>query len=221
MTRVVDPHLQELRQTLLRMGGRAEAILEKAVRAIAERDAALASEIAEDDLEIDRLDVEVDEAVLRLLALQAPVATDLRQVVAIKMVATDLERVGDLARNMAKSAIRLSGRPEVPIPEVLLRLAGSAQDALRRALDSFSRGDAAAARAVVDDDDRIDEEQDDVVRRELEEIASHPELASQAVDFIFVAKNLERVGDHATNIAEDAILVAEARNVKHAAKLAG
>ena len=220
MSRVFDPVLRDLRETLLLMGGRAEAILDKAVRAVLERDETLAAEVAEDDIEIDRLDVTIDEAVLKALALQAPVAADLREVVAIKMIATDLERVGDLARNIAKSAQRLGRRLDAPIPPILARLASSAQSVLRSALDSFSHADSAAARTVLGADDEIDDAQDEVILEELEQIASHPDMASPAVDIIFIAKNLERVGDHATNIAEDVILVAEARNVKHAAKFA-
>jgi phosphate transport system protein len=220
MTRVFDPVLRELRELLLLMGGRAESILDKAMRAVLERDPALAAQVAGDDLEIDRLDVAIDEAVLKALALQAPVAADLREVVAIKMIATDLERVGDLARNIAKSAQRLCRRMETPIPPVLARLASSAQGVLRRALDAFGQADSRAANGVLGADDEIDEAQDQVVLQALEQIAAHPDLASPAVDIIFIAKNLERVGDHATNIAEDVILVAEARNVKHAAKLA-
>lgn len=221
MTRVLDPVIKDLRETLLLMGSRAEAILDKSIRSIAGRDPRLASEVQGDDLEIDRLDVVVDEAVLRVLALQAPVAADLREVVAIKMIATDLERIGDLAKNVAQSASRLAGHPETPIPPLLARLARGAQEMLRRSLDAFSQGDADEARAVLEADDALDDAEDEVVRRELQEIASHPTTASEAVDFILVAKNLERVGDHATNIAEAVILVAEARNVKHAARLRG
>ena len=220
MSRVFDPVLRDLRETLLLMGGRAEAILDKAVRAVLERDAALAAQVADDDIEIDRLDVMIDEAVLKALALQAPVAADLREVVAIKMIATDLERVGDLARNIAKSALRLGRRLDAPIPPILARLAASAQGVLRSALDAFSHSDPRAAHTVLGSDDEIDDAQDEVILEELEQIASHPDMASPAVDIIFIAKNLERVGDHATNIAEDVILVAEARNVKHAAKFA-
>jgi phosphate transport system protein len=220
MSRVFDPVLRELRETLLLMGGRAESILDKAIRAVLERDAALATQVADDDVEIDRLDVAVDEAVLKALALQAPVAADLREVVAIKMIATDLERVGDLARNIAKSAKRLSRRMDVPIPPELARLAASAKGVLRSALDAFSQADPRAARLVLGSDDEIDHAQDEVILEEISQISSHPDMASPAVDIIFIAKNLERVGDHATNIAEDVILVAEARNVKHAAKLA-
>ena len=220
MSRLIDDHIEGLRGRLFRMGGRAEAILEKALRAVWERDARLAEEVQADDLEIDRLEVAIDEAVLKALALQAPVAEDLREVLAVKMVATDLERVGDLARNIAKIARRLSAQPEKPLPAALTTLARAAQGALRRALDAFSRTDPELARAVLAEDDAIDGMQDEVIHTTLRDLGSHPETASQDVDVIMVAKHLERVGDHATNIAEDVILVAEARNIKHAAKLA-
>jgi phosphate transport system protein len=220
MTRILEPVIEDLRETALRMGSRAEAILEKALRALLERDVRLASEVQHDDVEIDRLDVEIDDAVLRALALQAPVAGDLREVVAIKMIATDLERVGDLARNIAKSAERLANEVEVPLPPALLKLASGARQQLRRSLDAYGNCDATAARVVMTEDDVIDLAEDQVVLDELAEIAREPETAKQAVDVILIAKNLERVGDHATNIAEDVILVAEARNVKHNAKLA-
>jgi phosphate transport system protein len=186
---------------------------------VLERDAELAQQVPEDDLEIDRLDVDLDQTVLRALALQAPVAEDLRRVVAVKMIGTDLERVGDLARNIAKSALRLAEGQPTMIPPVLTPLATQAQGLLRSALDAYSEGDAEAARAVLDGDDPIDSAQDEVIRAALAEIGSHPELASVCVDVIMIAKNLERVGDHATNIAEDVILMTEARNVKHAQKL--
>ena len=157
---------------------------------------------------------------LRTLALQAPVAGDLRKVVAVKMIANDLERVGDLARNIAKSAVRLTEGTPFLLPPILGDLAGSAQNMLRRALDAFSDEDAGKARRVLDEDDQLDRVQDDVIRSALDEINANPELASTCVDVILVAKHLERVGDHATNIAEDVILVTEARNVKHLEKLA-
>jgi phosphate transport system protein len=220
MSRIVDPVLEDLRKRLLRMGSLAEAILEKSLRAVWERSASLAREVRIDDLEIDRVDLEIDEAVLRILALQAPKADDLRNVLAIKMIATDLERVGDLARNVAKSALRLAERSGAEPPAQLGELADHARRALRRALDSFSERDTEGAKRVLRDDDEVDREQDEVIRKAIEEIASHPESTSQGVDYILIAKNLERVADHATNIAEDVILVAEARNVKHADKLA-
>lgn len=221
MTRVFDSVMEGLREDLFRMGGRCEAILEKALRSVWERDAALAEEVKKDDLEIDRLDVAIDAGVLKALALQAPVAEDLRSVIAIKMIATDLERVGDLARNIAKSARRLAKRDEaLALPPTLTTLSRASQKALRRSLDAFSRVDTDLAREVLDQDDDIDEQQDVVVRELLAELEENPAAASQEVDAILIAKNLERVADHATNIAEHVILVAEARNIKHADKLA-
>ena len=220
MTRIFDSVLDDLRERLLRMGSLSEAILEKAVRAVWERRPDLAREVRIDDLEIDRLDLDIDEAVLRALALQAPVAEDLRQVIAIKMMATDLERVGDLARNIAKSALRLAERPPLVIPPKLQEVADEARRVLKLALDSFVDADPAKAQAVLDADDRIDDDQERVVREAIAAIGAHPELTSQEVDLILIAKNLERVADHATNIAEDTILATEARNVKHAQKLA-
>jgi phosphate transport system protein len=219
MSRSLDPMMKDLRELALRMGSRAEAILDKALRALHDRNPALAEEVAGDDLEIDRLDVAIDQAVLRALALQSPVAEDLREVIAVKMVANDLERVGDLARNIAKSAVRLSGHADQRAPDGLEELAQRTQRVLRLALDAFTNIDADLAREVLAEDDYVDDLEEEVVRSTLRAIPSNPDAASESVDFILVAKNLERAADHATNIAEDAILVAEARNVKHAEKL--
>lgn len=221
MRRAFDSVMSSLREDLFRMGGRSEAILDKSLRAVWERDIDLAAEVRVDDLEIDRLDVQIDAGVLKALALQAPVAGDLRMVIAIKMIATDLERVGDLARNIAKSARRMAEQTStLPLPAALMPLSVASQRSLRRSLDAFSRSDPDLARAVLDDDDAIDEQQDEVVRELVAELKNHPEAASQEVDAILVAKHLERVADHATNIAENVILVAEARNIKHLSKLA-
>ena len=219
MARVVDPMLQDLRETALRMGGRAEAILDKALRAVVERNAQLAREVDRDDVEIDRLDVQIDDKVLKLLALQAPVAGDLREVVDVKMIGSDLERVGDLSRNIAQSHARLALRDGLHLDPGLVELARDTQRLLRKALDSFSASDADQAREVLEEDDHIDREEERLISLALEEIQARPENSAYAVETILIAKNLERVADHATNIAEDVILIAEARNVKHAVKL--
>ncbi len=219
MTRIFDAVLEDLRERLLRMGSLSEAILDKAVRAVWERRTDLGREIQIDDLEIDRMDLDIDEAVLRALALQSPVAEDLRHVIAIKSIASDLERVGDLSRNIAKSALRLSEKPPITLPPKLLQIADDARRLLKLALDSYAEADVAKAQAVLDADDAVDDDQESVVRDAIAQIATHPEYTSQEVDLILIAKNLERVADHSTNIAEDAILATEARNVKHAQKL--
>lgn len=221
MTRTVEPALAALRDQLLRMASLSEAIFAKALQSLWRRDVALAREVRIDDLDIDRLDIAIDDLVLRILATQAPVADDLRNVIAAKMVAADLERVGDLARNIAKSAERLATRATIATPPRLRTLADEAQRILHRALDAFAERDPARAALVLDDDDQVDSDEDAVIRNAIEEIASHPEFTAQEVDFILIAKNLERVADHATNIAEGVILATQARNVKHAAKLGG
>lgn len=221
MIRHFDSVIGELRKDVLRMGGLCESILEKALRAVTDGDQELAAAVARDDLEIDRLDVKIDEGVLKALALQAPVAADLRLVLAIKMVATDLERVGDIARNIAKSATRLAGRSgEQAFPPKLQPLSQDVQHILRLSLDAFSRTDAKLAREVLDQDDAIDDLEEEIVSEVLVDLERQSQGASQDVEIIWIAKNLERVADHATNVAEQVILVAEARNVKHASKLA-
>ena len=212
--------IEGLRELVLRMGALAEAIFAKALRVVHERDARLGVEVQRDDLELDKLDIEIDDAVLRALALQSPVAEDLRQVIAIKTMATDLERVGDIARNIAKSGARLAQRPVTDLPMRLEPLEREARGQLAAALDSFQELNVVGAQAVLDGDDRLDRLQDDLVRELIERIERDTTTSAQAVDVIFIAESLERIGDHATNVAEEVILVAEARNVKHAEKLA-
>lgn len=218
MTRPADIAI-ELRRMILRMGDLSEAILEKAIRSVRERDAGLAEQVEDEDLAIDRLDVALDEAVLRGLALQAPVAEDLRTIFAIKTMATDLERVGDLARNIAKAARRLAVRPRTDLVARLEPLERAAQGMLQRALESFRANDPETARRVIASDDAVDDLQAELTTQLISELERNPDYAAQIVDLILIAENAERIADHATNIAEDVILVAEARNVKHAEKL--
>ncbi len=219
MSRTLDAALDHVHNLVLRMAVLGEAILDKALRSLDERDSILAAEIPVDDLEIDRLDVEVDDAVMRALALQAPVAEDLRRVLAAKAIATDLERVGDLARNIAKCTVRLANRSPVPLPASLENLVVHVREMLRLAIDAYVKRDADRARMLLDQDDVVDDDQDRVVREALAEIRNHPDASEQEIDVIFVAKHLERVGDHASNIAESVILLVDGRNVKHAEKL--
>ena len=211
--------VDQLRQLALRMGGLAEEILEKALRSTWRRDAALAASVMADDLEIDRIDVEIDEAVLNVLALRAPVAIDLRQVLAINTMATDLERVGDLARNIAGCARRLCEREPVTAPAELKILAEACQRALSESLGAFADLDVARARAVLASDNEIDAIEDRFVRDAIGKIQGEPATSGQQIDLMFIARNLERVGDHATNIAEHVVLVAESKNLKHREKL--
>ncbi|MCH2184530.1 phosphate signaling complex protein PhoU [Myxococcota bacterium] len=215
----MDKRLDGLRERLLRMGGLAESILEKALQSLADRDGDLAAQVKQDDLAIDRLDVEIDQAVLELIALQAPVADDLRQALAIKVAAVDLERVGDLARDIADSTFELLKQPPVQPPAVFGDLIEESRRSLSAALTAFADADAEKARWVLQADDRIDDDEALVIRESLKRIRTEPESSEAALQHILIAKCLERVGDHATNIAEDVIMVAESVNLKHAGKL--
>ena len=211
--------VDHLRHLALRMGGLAEGILDKSLRAVWSRDLALSEQVMHDDLEIDRIDVEIDAAVLNVLALRAPVAVDLRQTLAIKTMATDLERIGDLARNIAGSARELSSRDPLTPPPLLRTLADVTKRSLSRALQAFADLDGGLARAVLHEEDEIDEFEARVIRQSIEKIRSNSSASRQEIELIFIAKSLERVADHATNIAEEVVLAMEAINLKHAEKL--
>ncbi|MBK7949388.1 MAG: phosphate signaling complex protein PhoU [Deltaproteobacteria bacterium] len=216
----VERDLDSLRGRAVKMAGLCEAILAKSLRAVRERDPALAAEVKHDDLAIDQLDIEIDDLVLQILALDAPVASDLRHVIAIKSIATDLERIGDIARNIAGCARRLSQHPPVQLGDELAILEESSRTALGSAIRAFRELDVELARAVLGSDDKIDELEGRIIRGAISRLSGSPEHTEQEIDLIFITKDLERVGDHATNIAEEVILAAEAKNLKHAAKLA-
>jgi len=216
----IDREICDLRDRVLEMAELAEAILDKSLHAVWTRDEALAGGVDGDDLAIDRLDVEIDHAVLQILALSAPVASDLRQVLAFKAIATDLERVGDLARNIAGCARRLAQRAAHPLPAALHALADDSRSLFRQAVRSLSELDADEARRVLAQDDFVDELEDRLIRESIARLAAEPDHTEQELDVIFIAKHLERVGDHATNIAEEVVLAAEALNLKHSTKLA-
>ncbi|HPG24359.1 MAG: phosphate signaling complex protein PhoU [Spirochaetaceae bacterium] len=215
----VDRDLAALRERTLRMAALCEAILAKSLQALWDRDAGLASEVKRDDLDIDRLDVDIDDAVLRILALTAPVAADLRMVVAIKSIATNLERVGDLARNIATSAVRIASHESFVIPDELHVLADQSRRVLSHANHAFAELDAELARRVLEEDDPIDALEDRLVRESIARLTAVPETTEPELDLIFVARDLERVADQATNIAEEVVLAAEAKILKHASKL--
>ncbi len=216
MDRRFDQELDDLKGLVARMGGCAEEMVRKAIAALRARDAVLASELRADDLEVDRLELAIQERCLTLLALRQPIATDLRLITSAMGIATDLERVGDHAVNLGRSVGDLARLPgELPLPSQLDRLADAAVGMLQRALDAFTRRDGEAARRVCAQDDVADGLAGDVLRLMQERMIADPAAVPACVQLILVARNLERVGDLATNVAEEAIFVADARVIKH------
>lgn len=210
--------LSELKVTLLNMSGDAQAALAAAVEALLQRDGRKAKDVIEQDREIDRQENEIEEKVIHLLATQQPMARDLRFLTASMKIANDLERVGDHAVNIAQSAERLLvNRPIVPEPE-LVEMVRQARTMLSDALDAFVRGDAQAGRAICRRDDGVDALHQSMFRILLTHMMEDPHIIGAAMDLFLVSRNLERVADLATNIAEDVVFLVEGKSIKHHAE---
>ena len=215
MERHFDEELSELKTRLLLMGGRAEASVHKSIDALKRRDPVLAAELFQDDRIIDQLEVEIDERCIKLLALRQPVGQDLRFITSALKIVNDLERVGDHAVNIAQSAIKLSQEPELKPLIDIPRMGAISTRMLTEALDAFVRNDAVAARAILTEDDEVDHLKSRLFRELLSYMIAKPESISRALELILVSRNLERVADLATNVAEEVVFIAEARVVKH------
>lgn len=218
MERHFEQELGTLKDRLLVMGGRAEDIVHKAIEALKRRDVALAEEVFADDRQIDALELEIDDRCVRLLALRQPLATDLRFITAALKITNDLERVGDHAVNIANSSIRLAGEPLLKPLVDIPRMADMAAGMLRDALDAFVRRDAAQARSLVRSDDAVDDLNTQIFRELVSFMVEDPRTISRAMELILVARNLERVADLATNVAEEVVFITEARVIKHHAE---
>jgi phosphate transport system protein len=214
-TRHFADELTALTQRLLVMGGLAEERVRAAMHALVDRDAARFAAVVSGDDPIDAMQIEIDARCFKLLALHQPMAVDLRTIVAVVKINTDLERVGDLAVNIAEAAERYIGHPPVKPLVDLPRMGAIAQRMLRDSLDAFVSQDVDLARAVLAQDDELDALERQMFRELLTYMMGDPRTIEPALDLVLVARNLERVGDHATNIAEDVIFIASATDVRH------
>src|SRR5688572_9778110 len=207
--------LEALQGRLLEMGGLAEERVRAAVQGLAARDTAAIDKVLRGDEPVNRLHIEIDERCFRLLALYQPMATDLRAIVAAVKINTDLERVGDLAINIAEAAQRYVVHAQVKKLIDIPRMATIAQSMLRDALDAFVRRDTELAQHVLNEDDALDALKTQIFRELLTYMLSDPATIEPALDLILVSRHLERIGDHATNVAEDVIFMVSARDVRH------
>jgi phosphate transport system protein len=212
-------HFQEeleiLKARLLEMGGLAEDRAQLVVRALVERDLQLVERVIVGDADINRLHIEVDDRCFKLLALHQPMAVDLRAIVAAVKINTDLERVGDLAINIAEAVGRYLEHEPVKELIDIPRMASIAQRMLRDALDAFVRQDTALAKWVLDTDDELDALKTLVFREILTHMLNDASTIEPGLDLILISRHLERIGDHATNIAEDVIFMVSAKDVRH------
>ena len=215
LVRHFQEELETLKERLLAMGGLAEERVRVAVQGVADREASLLQAVLTGDEPINDFHIEVDDRCFKLLALHQPMAADLRTIVAAVKINTDLERVGDLAVNVAEAGKRYLQHPPVKPLIDIPRMGDIAQLMLRDALDAFVRRDVGLAESVLIKDDDLDALKTQIFRELLTFMLQDPGTIEPALDLILISRHLERIGDHATNIAEDVIFMVSAKDVRH------
>ena len=203
IVKAYDEELNHLAADVARMGGLAEAEVSDALDTITHRDLTLVQTVIERDLKLDALDSEIERRTIRLIALRQPVAQDLRRTVAAMKIAQNLERIGDLAKNIAKrGAVLADTEPVTPLTRSIDRMGRLVAGRLKEVLDAYTTGDIDRAISVWSQDDEVDEHYDSLFRELLTYMMADPRTINSCAHLLFIAKNLERIGDHATNIAE-------------------
>ncbi len=216
MPRHFHEELEQVKEKLLKLGSLVETMVERAVASLVDRDSRLAEEVIASDQRVDALDVEIDEDCLRLLALQQPAAKDLRFITTAMKITTDLERMADQAVNICQRAIDLNEEPQLkPYIDIPI-MSQLAQKMLRDSLDAFVRRDAELARQVIPADNKVDALKNQVFRELLTFMMEDPRTIPRAIRLILVSRHLERIADHATNIAEMVVFLVEGKNIRHA-----
>jgi len=219
MTVVFENEMVTLKKLILAEGALVEKAIYRGIKALLERDNNLAETVIRADLEIDRMEIEVEEECLRILALHHPVAADLRFVVAVLKINNDLERMGDLAANIAKRAYFLSARAPIEVELDFPGMAAKAQSMVKRSIDALVNRNADLARQVCADDDELDAFRREAHRSIPSEIGVIPDQADCYLEYLSVTRHLERLGDMATNVAEDVIYMVEGDIIRHQFKL--
>ncbi|HEV2435907.1 MAG TPA: phosphate signaling complex protein PhoU [Verrucomicrobiae bacterium] len=209
-----DIELDGLRQKLLLMASHAETAVNQAVQALVQRDHDLALRVKDNDRIIDQFEVEIDDLVIQLLT-KAPLATNLRLVTVAMKISQNLERVGDEATKIAKRARDLSQEPPVKINLDLPRMAGMALDMLKAALDAFVNRDSAAARAIIPRDKEVDALNKQIHEAIAQHMVANPDTISRSLNWMVASKSLERIADHAKNVAEEVVYLCEAQDIRH------
>ena len=215
MTSLIEPELKQIYDNVLLIGGEVERALEQAMQALISRDSRLAEQVFAEDDRIDAIELESDQLGLRVLALKAPEARDLRFVTASSKIIALLERAGDHASNIARAAIRLNSQPGVGLHPELPQMAQIARELLRDTLAAYAATDVSAAREIIERDRQVDALYRTFFQRLLDQVALDQGLAAQAPHLVLVAKNLERIGDYMKDICEQIVFIKEGRVIKH------
>lgn len=217
MQRHFDQELAQLKEQLLRMGALVEQQIQRALQALVERDSELARLVVERDHNVNSLDVAIDDACIRLLALHQPTAGDLRFITTAMKISSELERMGDLADNIAHRALELNDEPQLKPYIDIPRMANWTMRMVQECLNAFVNSDSTLARKVCGDDDFVDDVNEQLFRELLSFMMENPRTITRAIRLTFVAKSLERIADHATNIAELVVYMVEGKNIRHTA----
>lgn len=215
LTRHFDRELGNLKQDLLRMAALAETAVGKSVESVTNRDSDRAREVIIDDITLNRMELAIEEQAFKLLALRQPVATDLRLTVAAMRIATELERIGDQAVNIAERALELNSRPPLELPIDIKLMAKIALGMVRTSIDAFVNQDPKLALQVCQRDVEVDILDDEYIQKLLDSMIQESRWVTRLHHFIIVVRNLERIADLATNIAEDIVFIVEGRVIKH------
>ena len=215
LTRHFDRELGNLKQDLLRMATLAETAVGKSVESVTNRDSDRAREVIIDDITLNRMELAIEEQAFKLLALRQPVATDLRLTVAAMRIATELERIGDQAVNIAERALELNSRPPLELPIDIKLMADIALGMVRTSIDAFVNQDPKLALQVCQRDVEVDILDDEYIQKLLDCMIQESRWVTRLHHFIIVVRNLERIADLATNIAEDIVFIVEGRVIKH------
>jgi phosphate transport system protein len=215
LSRHFDRELDSLKQDLLRMAALAETAVGKSVESITNRDSDRAREVIIDDITLNRMELAIEEQAFKLLALRQPVATDLRLTVAAMRIATELERIGDQAVNIAERALELNSRPPLELPIDIKLMADMALGMVRTSIDAFVNQDPRLALQVCQRDVEVDILDDEYIQKLLDSMIKESRWVTRLHHFIIIVRNLERIADLATNIAEDIVFIVEGRVIKH------
>jgi phosphate transport system protein len=216
-----DRDLRTLKDRILLMAGLVEQHIAESIQALITQDAATSSRLIKSDHPINLLEMQCDELCVRMIVQWQPIASDVRFVVAALKISTDLERMGDLAVNIARRAVELAKQPKLSPPIDLSPMANVVQSMLRESLDAFVRPDSAAAKAVLAQDDIVDAAFRDVSATLIARMKRDPGDVERAVGLLFIAKSLERIADHATNVAEQVVFLAEGKDIRHKSSVEG
>jgi phosphate transport system protein len=212
-----DEELAELKATLVRMAGLVEDQIDRALAALVKRDSDQARQVIERDHKVNALDVEIDDECVQLLALHQPAARDLRLVTTAMKISTELERISDLAENVSERTIELNEEPQLKPYIDIPRMGAIARMMVKESIDAFVKYDSALARKVLTDDDLVDDLMEQVFRELLSFMLENPSTITRAIRLSFIAKYLERIADHATNIAELVVYLVEGKIIRHTA----